>query len=208
MLNRNKNYFCNICKENIPITEKTLHKNICTSSNNNNISNNSFEFQINNINKKEIYMCPICKDEINIKEKEVHQELHLCNDFYINNEIGNEETFNNEGILVSRNILSNHNSQDLLDDNNSNLYDDGINSYSDDLIIKNKDFNKIIEKYNVNRIDDINNFYDKKCIICLEQFKKGDNYIILPCMHFFHGGCIKKWININNRCPFCNLEIN
>lgn len=215
MLNSYEKYFCNICHKNILITEKAIHENNCKSSINNNISNNSLNLTSNDIIRKETYSCPMCGDEINIKEKEFHQFIfHSYNDFNNNGGTENEETFNNEGILVSRNILSNYNSQELLDENNdfntyNSIYYDGPNSFSDNLNIKNININKIIENLNVNIIkDDINKFSDKQCIICLEQFKKGDNYIFLPCMHFFHENCIKKWININNKCPFCNLEIN
>jgi len=43
-----------------------------------------------------------------------------------------------------------------------------------------------------------------KCIICLEAFSIGDKISYLPCFHYFHSSCIKNWIKIKNKCPFCN----
>lgn len=57
----------------------------------------------------------------------------------------------------------------------------------------------------------------KQCSICLDDFKLGDKYIILPCSnksednHVFHSGdekCsgIKPWLERNNTCPMCRKE--
>ena len=46
-----------------------------------------------------------------------------------------------------------------------------------------------------------------KCAICLEVFAIGDKISYLPCFHFFHSSCIKNWIRIKNKCPFCNNVI-
>ena len=48
----------------------------------------------------------------------------------------------------------------------------------------------------------------KECIICLEEFKVGDKICYLPCFHFFHSDCIKKWIDESKKCPVCNNCIN
>ena len=215
MLYSYEKYLCNKYHKNILITEKSIHENICESSINNYISNNSSNLQNNDINKKETYICPIYGDKIKIQEKEEHSENLSYNDFNIINDMGNEEKLNDEGIFVSRNTLSNHNSIELLNENNyfnninnSFIYDE-FNSYSSNLNIKNIDINKIMAKLNVNTINDDNNKLPCKiCIICQEEFKKGDNYIFLPCMHFFHENCIKRWIYINNKCPICNYDIN
>ena len=70
---------------------------------------------------------------------------------------------------------------------------------------------------------------EKQCSICLDTFKLGDKYIILPCSnndtsdnsdtsdnreddnHVFHSGdetCsgIKPWLERNNTCPMCRKE--
>ena len=48
----------------------------------------------------------------------------------------------------------------------------------------------------------------QKCLICLEKFEENDKVIILPCLHFFHSNCIKKWINVKNFCPIDKYVIS
>ncbi|XVF52361.1 hypothetical protein PTKIN_Ptkin05aG0012700 [Pterospermum kingtungense] len=45
----------------------------------------------------------------------------------------------------------------------------------------------------------------EECVICLEEFVKGDVCRILPsCNHIFHLGCIDKWLlNHQLTCPIC-----
>ena len=31
--------------------------------------------------------------------------------------------------------------------------------------------------------------------------------IILKCNHIFHNQCITKWLNNNNTCPNCRMEV-
>ena len=47
----------------------------------------------------------------------------------------------------------------------------------------------------------------KICNICLEEYKIKDKISYLPCFHFFHYNCIKKWIENSKKCPLCNIEI-
>ena len=48
----------------------------------------------------------------------------------------------------------------------------------------------------------------KNCVICLEDFKEGDDIIILPCIHVFHKSCITDWLQSHNDCPICKFELN
>eukprot|EP00112_Aurelia_sp_Birch-Aquarium-sp1_P008551 Seg1945.8 transcript_id=Seg1945.8/GoldUCD/mRNA.D3Y31 product="E3 ubiquitin-protein ligase RNF165" protein_id=Seg1945.8/GoldUCD/D3Y31 len=48
---------------------------------------------------------------------------------------------------------------------------------------------------------------DACCIICLIQFKNGQDVRQLPCQHMFHITCIDKWLKINRLCPTCRLDI-
>ena len=41
------------------------------------------------------------------------------------------------------------------------------------------------------------------CTVCLEDVKKGQQVITLPCVHQFHANCIRGWLRANNRCPIC-----
>ena len=47
----------------------------------------------------------------------------------------------------------------------------------------------------------------KECSICLDDFKVGDKICYLPCFHFYHAECIKKWVHNSNKCPVCNYEM-
>ena len=50
----------------------------------------------------------------------------------------------------------------------------------------------------------------EKCAICLIDFKDNSDtsrYILLPCNHIFHTGCIKEHLeNYNYQCPICKQE--
>ena len=75
----------------------------------------------------------------------------------------------------------------------------------------NKEIKNILNKLSVTKIEDISKLNDenKKCIICLEDFKNNDKSIYLPCFHLFHEKCITDWINMNKGfCPFCRAIIN
>ncbi|CAM9193860.1 unnamed protein product [Ectocarpus sp. 12 AP-2014] len=37
----------------------------------------------------------------------------------------------------------------------------------------------------------------------MEEFGLGDEISVLPCLHAFHGACIRKWLLMRNRCPTC-----
>ena len=69
-----------------------------------------------------------------------------------------------------------------------------------------KEFIDSLEEVEIDR-DDIT------CSICLEEFKKGEKCIRLPCQepHYFHTNnenClgIKKWLEKSNTCPMCRTE--
>ena len=77
--------------------------------------------------------------------------------------------------------------------------------------VNNNEINKILEQLPVTKIEDINKLNDenKKCVICLEDFKNYDKSIYLPCFHLFHEKCITGWINMRKGfCPVCRTIIN
>lgn len=48
------------------------------------------------------------------------------------------------------------------------------------------------------------------CGVCLEDLKKEELVIALPCDHYFHGSCIEQWITRNQdvvACPLCRKSI-
>lgn len=51
---------------------------------------------------------------------------------------------------------------------------------------------------------------DRCCCICLEEIGGsggGGGALRMPCLHLFHGGCIKAWLRKSNCCPLCRYEI-
>ena len=43
----------------------------------------------------------------------------------------------------------------------------------------------------------------RECVICMIEFCKGDRVRYLPCMHFFHAGCVDEWLVKSFNCPSC-----
>lgn len=48
----------------------------------------------------------------------------------------------------------------------------------------------------------------RQCLICLEDFEKGESRTILPCLHGFHKKCCGKWLATKAKCPICNHPIS
>jgi len=64
----------------------------------------------------------------------------------------------------------------------------------------------LIETTIIHHAEDLSS--DKKdCVICLEEFKNGDEVITLPCFHLYHKKCISDWLKLNNACPICKHVI-
>ena len=69
------------------------------------------------------------------------------------------------------------------------------NLYNDEILKK-------LEEIELN--EQFKNKEENKCAICMGIFSIGDKVSYLPCFHYFHSSCIKNWIKIKNKCPFCN----
>ncbi|KAI9351323.1 hypothetical protein BDR26DRAFT_929795 [Obelidium mucronatum] len=42
---------------------------------------------------------------------------------------------------------------------------------------------------------------DTRCAICLTEFDEGEDISGVPCLHWFHGECIKRWLTTSTVCP-------
>nr|XP_015204836.1 PREDICTED: RING finger protein 145 [Lepisosteus oculatus]XP_015204837.1 PREDICTED: RING finger protein 145 [Lepisosteus oculatus]XP_015204838.1 PREDICTED: RING finger protein 145 [Lepisosteus oculatus]XP_015204839.1 PREDICTED: RING finger protein 145 [Lepisosteus oculatus] len=42
------------------------------------------------------------------------------------------------------------------------------------------------------------------CAICYQDMKSA---VITPCSHFFHAGCLKKWLYVQETCPLCHSQL-
>ena len=74
----------------------------------------------------------------------------------------------------------------------------------DDEIWLRNNYNNLIEtKIKADKLNEEN----KKCVICIEDFKDNDNVIFLPCFHVFHPKCITSWLRKKDDCPLCKINI-
>ena len=48
---------------------------------------------------------------------------------------------------------------------------------------------------------------EEKCTICQVEFEEGEDVLLLPCKHVFHGECIAPWLEENKCCPVCKHEL-
>eukprot|EP01103_Thecamoeba_quadrilineata_P003663 TRINITY_DN13422_c0_g1_i1.p1 TRINITY_DN13422_c0_g1~~TRINITY_DN13422_c0_g1_i1.p1 ORF type:complete len:210 (+),score=27.38 TRINITY_DN13422_c0_g1_i1:154-783(+) len=48
---------------------------------------------------------------------------------------------------------------------------------------------------------------EKECAVCKDEFIKENQVVELPCEHLFHKDCILPWLESNNSCPVCRLEM-
>ena len=85
------------------------------------------------------------------------------------------------------------NVEEYLNDNDNNLNGVDIN---------------IINSFPKSVIEDVNKLEEKQCIICLEDFKNGEEKTTIPCFHIYHPNCINKWLKAHNTCPICKTEID
>ena len=47
--------------------------------------------------------------------------------------------------------------------------------------------------------------YNDVCAICYSDMQLSAK--ITPCGHYFHGGCLKKWLFLQDHCPMCSAKI-
>ena len=48
---------------------------------------------------------------------------------------------------------------------------------------------------------------DKQCMICLENYKIGDDIMTITCMHRYHRTCVAPWIASSPTCPVCKADV-
>ena len=53
----------------------------------------------------------------------------------------------------------------------------------------------------------INEFNEQTCNVCLENFNAGQITMKLDCGHYFHEKCITHWLKMRNTCPVCRHEL-
>ena len=48
---------------------------------------------------------------------------------------------------------------------------------------------------------------NKECGICLEEFKQNEYIRTLGCNHCYHKRCVDKWFKKNMSCPVCRTDV-
>ncbi|KAI9865838.1 MAG: hypothetical protein M1824_000098 [Vezdaea acicularis] len=46
-----------------------------------------------------------------------------------------------------------------------------------------------------------------ECTICSDDVVLGDIVTVLPCSHWFHGPCVKLWLESHDTCPICRKSL-
>ena len=66
-----------------------------------------------------------------------------------------------------------------------------------------------------NKLEDIeiteqilNKSNTKSCVICQQDYNIREKICYLPCFHFYHSQCIRRWVQTSNICPICIIPID
>lgn len=49
---------------------------------------------------------------------------------------------------------------------------------------------------------------DIKCLVCQEEYCKGEHLRKLPCGHCFHKECVDQWLLSKDFCPYCRTTLD
>lgn len=47
----------------------------------------------------------------------------------------------------------------------------------------------------------------ESCPVCHEEFVVAEKVTEMPCSHCFHRPCLMRWLEKQNTCPLCRLEL-
>ena len=182
-----------------------------------NLSNNKFNFIRSKFTLRDITIMPFetrsLDEEMNSNFSSFIPIRECCN--YCNSDIEHQSLFTECNIDTIDNdfSLSNHNIH-----NNDNLIINGSNNNRNNNVFinyirindnfHNHYIESIIEKLSITKIK-VTNLEDnnKRCIICLEDFRNNENVYKLPCKHIFHIHCLNEEIKSRQKCPICRKEL-
>ncbi|KAF8391329.1 hypothetical protein HHK36_023633 [Tetracentron sinense] len=66
------------------------------------------------------------------------------------------------------------------------------------------------EKYNYYRRFDQDTNDATDCVICMtaiDLIQRSNDCMVTPCDHFFHSGCLQRWMDIKMECPTCRRPL-
>lgn len=73
------------------------------------------------------------------------------------------------------------------------------------VVLQKSDFDKL-KHFPVSE-DNLNEFQELRCNICMENYILNDEITKLDCNHFFHFNCIEHWLcNEHVTCPICRKD--
>ena len=216
------NTFNNLDGINITITSMNPLNNI-NLSNFNNFNNNI----INNINNRNNQNESEPEYELGIDgtylflpstvnyRKPENERNRFMNDFLNGGEIITEVVNpNGQNIIISRNFVNNNSpiNNFLLNHINDHQFENFINiitafdlQHKGNPPASERAINNL-KKTEINK-NNINDFKEQTCNVCLENFSEGQISIKLDCGHHFHENCIIHWLKMRNTCPVCRHEL-
>ncbi|XP_061352154.1 transmembrane E3 ubiquitin-protein ligase FLY2-like [Gastrolobium bilobum] len=66
------------------------------------------------------------------------------------------------------------------------------------------------EKYSYYRRFDQGTRHSTDCVICMTTIdlsQRSNDCMVTPCDHFFHSGCLQRWMDIKMECPTCRRPL-
>ncbi|BFG25242.1 hypothetical protein CerSpe_115160 [Prunus speciosa] len=66
------------------------------------------------------------------------------------------------------------------------------------------------EKYSYFRRYDQDTHHTTDCVICMtavDLAQRSNDCMVTPCDHFFHSGCLQRWMDIKMECPTCRRPL-
>ncbi|KAF3781715.1 Transmembrane E3 ubiquitin-protein ligase 1 [Nymphaea thermarum] len=66
------------------------------------------------------------------------------------------------------------------------------------------------EKYNYHRKIEQSTNHASDCVICMTAIdlsQHSDDFMVTPCEHLFHSGCLQRWMDIKMECPTCRRPL-
>jgi hypothetical protein len=162
---------------------------------NNNLNNNEFNINIENLQNNENYY-----DDIILSFQNYNNNINIFDTI----EMMLDDLKNNTNIFDIDNSDENNiqfNIEFEIIDHNNHSQDEDLNYFNSC-----KEINEKIGKSEKIKKNDI--IIDENCLICMEKYKIQEFKRLLPkCKHFFHKKCIDKWLKKNASCPICRDNI-
>ena len=221
-INRDENLKCYIFPSTLSMYfEKDFENDFEIKNEINNKKNNEIYNEMYNENNNDV--TPVNINDIPLLNFPIPEDPTI-------NFINNRRSNNNESNNNLNNNVNNNNRNNNNNTSNNNINNNSINDFifNNDYLYNNYLMNDLLfidDYYNIfpnrrnirnikeslpkKKITKVVNLDDNKknCIICLEDFKIGQNIYNLPCSHVFHVRCFNKELKIRQKCPICRVDL-